>query len=61
MAARPKRYKHHISGRIGDEHVETLDGIRDRLEAEQGRRLQYGEVLRWVLERPAVRKLAQPK
>ena len=62
MAPRPKRYQLHISGRIGEEHREVLDGVRDRLEAEKnGERLRDGEVLRWILEQPAVRRLAKLK
>lgn len=61
MAPRPKRYNHHISGRVGDEHAAVLNGIRDRLETERGKRLQYGDVLRWILEQRAVRNYATPK
>lgn len=59
MAPRPQRYKRHLSFRLGDEHVAVLDALRARLEAEQGRRLQYGDVERWLLEQPAVRRLAK--
>jgi len=59
--ARPKRFKNQVSVRLDDEHQEVLDGLRDRLEAHRGKRQNYGDVLRWVLEQPTVRRLVRLK
>jgi hypothetical protein len=58
MAPRPQRYTHHLSARIADEHQVVLDRLQERLEAECDCRLHPGDVLRWLLEQRAVKRMA---
>lgn len=54
-------YPHHLCIRLKQEQMDTLQACLDRLEAETEHPQSNADGIRWLLERPAVKRYAEGK
>jgi hypothetical protein len=55
------RYPHHLCIRLTGEQMVTLQAVLDRLEEETLSPQSNADGIRWLLERPAVKRYAEGK